>query len=53
MYQQMVCVKEFWYIVSGLDIEPEQLAIQEGQSYRNKTGSRLQNTTNIYTFSPI
>ena len=24
MYRSKVCVQEFWYIVSGLDIQPEQ-----------------------------
>ena len=24
MYQSKVCVQEFWYLVPGLDIQPEQ-----------------------------
>ena len=43
MYQSKVCIQEFWYIMSGLDIQPEQSKNDNPAS--KKSGSTLRETT--------
>ena len=51
MYQSKVCVQEFSYFVSGLDIQLEQ---SEDSPVREKLGCRWRNTTShILLFSVI
>ena len=48
MYRSMVCVQEFWFCVSDLDIQLEQS--ENDSPAREKSGSRLRETTShIYT----
>ena len=49
MYQSKVCVQEFWYFVSGLDIQLEQS--NYNSPARKKIGCRLRNAKyGSYTF---
>ena len=47
IYRSKVCVQEFWYIVSGLDIQPEQFENDHptADSCEQKSCFRLRDTT--------
>ena len=48
MYHSMVCIQEFWYFVSGLDIQLEQS--KNNSPVCQKIGCRWRNTTSHILF---
>ena len=51
MYRSKVCVQEFWYTVSGLDIQLEQFELEHDNPVCKKISCRLLNkTTHIQFF---
>ena len=50
-YEMCQCIQEFWYIMSGLDIQPDQS--ENENPARKKSDSRLRETTiHVPFFSP-
>ena len=53
MYRYNVCCQEFWYIVSGLDIQLEHWAIRERHSCTQKICSSLRDMTSHILFLTV